>query len=614
MPSLQKRKIGTFPGQKYEDSHVPSFLENSPFLPISNGDVEAGLWESESHPSRPTLRQILRSKRLRHVLLCALIFALLLLLRGWVSRNQILGKIGLNGPRCVYNSPPVIPPDLREVDTTSVDWGKFAYTTYATNVEYLCNAVMIFESLSKLGSRASRLMIYDEKWSVEGSGKEGELLRRARDQYAVKLAPVRLLHKDLNIQIWQDSYTKLLAFNQTQFSRLLVLDSDATVLQPMDELFLLPSHSPLIAPRAYWLPTPLLSSHIMLLTPSHQTFSLVQKEIKKAGDGIYDMEIVNRVFGGECKVLPHREYALLTGEFRRKEKEHGAYIGEMEEWDPEREVKRAKYVHFSDHPLPKPWEVMTEKEMWRHILPQRKISQNTIGTRCYGSRFETTQLGTINVSIRYISGQWPFRRPSRTVPPAGSPGYQDEAERDHYYRKYPDEWYSSMINGDKALNTMFSPQKLLNSTLVLAILVFLNLATASPLAAQEAASSPQAAKGLTKRNAACSLHLHYRSDENIMNLNVLAPEGARSAAYSLHLHYRPGGRIIDLKVFAPEGAGALPSLSVTNGTTTCIVAIPVPMALKLKRHREDRIPIFVVPSPPIQTFPSKVQKTLEGIL
>lgn len=30
-------------------------------------------------------------------------------------------------------------------------------------------------------------------------------------------------------------------------------------------------------------------------------------------------------------------------------------------WDPEKEIWEAKYIHFSDYPLPKPWEEITEK-------------------------------------------------------------------------------------------------------------------------------------------------------------------------------------------------------------------------------------------------------------
>ena len=50
---------------------------------------------------------------------------------------------------------------------------------------------------------------------------------------------------------WTESYTKLLAMNQTQYNRVLSLDSDTTVLQCLDELFQLPP-SPVTMPRAYW--------------------------------------------------------------------------------------------------------------------------------------------------------------------------------------------------------------------------------------------------------------------------------------------------------------------------------------------------------------------------
>jgi len=71
------------------------------------------------------------------------------------------------------------------------------------------------------------------------------------------------------------------------------------------------------------------------------------------------MEIINNLFGNICELLPQREYALLTGEFRSSD--HGAFMGE-EEWDPDRVRAEAKFVHFSDYPFPKPWEESTIKE------------------------------------------------------------------------------------------------------------------------------------------------------------------------------------------------------------------------------------------------------------
>ncbi|EHL01420.1 putative Glucose N-acetyltransferase 1 [Glarea lozoyensis 74030] len=77
-----------------------------------------------------------------------------------------------------------------------------------------------------------------------------------------------------------------------EYTRIIILDSDATLLAPLDELFLLPP-STATMPRAYWLDKPTLASHIMVITPSAAEFARVQKEIDKAGLGVYDMEIAN---------------------------------------------------------------------------------------------------------------------------------------------------------------------------------------------------------------------------------------------------------------------------------------------------------------------------------
>jgi alpha-N-acetylglucosamine transferase len=118
-------------------------------------------------------------------------------------------------------------------DTTmplNVDWSKYAYIQYVTNSIYLCNSLMIFESLHRLGSKAERLMMYPEEWSVASGSSKAQLLRKARDKYNVTLQPVHIQRLNGDIT-WGESFTKLLAFNQTQYQRVISLDSDANVLQ-----------------------------------------------------------------------------------------------------------------------------------------------------------------------------------------------------------------------------------------------------------------------------------------------------------------------------------------------------------------------------------------------
>jgi alpha-N-acetylglucosamine transferase len=157
---------------------------------------------------------------------------------------------------------------------------------------------------------------------------------------------------------WADSYTKLLAFNQTQYDRVLALDSDSVVLQTMDELFLLPP-CPVAMPRAYWLihddpPRRILSSQLILLQPDATEFERIVEKTFAAGPNDYDMEIVNDLYLDSATILPHRRYDLLTAEFRSQD--HALYLGsEREQWDPVAVLDEAKFVHFSDWPVPKPW-------------------------------------------------------------------------------------------------------------------------------------------------------------------------------------------------------------------------------------------------------------------
>ena len=154
-------------------------------------------------------------------------------------------------------------------------------------------------------------------------------------------------------ETWAASYTKLLAFNQTEYLRVLHLDSDSTVLQSLDELFLLEPVR-IAMPRAYWLGFEgrVLSSQLLLLQPSEYEFSRVMNATENASGDEYDMDILNALYQNSAMVLPHRRYDLLTGEFRGKD--HQNYLQDPQQrWDPDAIFQEAKYLHFSDWPLPK---------------------------------------------------------------------------------------------------------------------------------------------------------------------------------------------------------------------------------------------------------------------
>jgi len=160
---------------------------------------------------------------------------------------------------------------------------------------------------------------------------------------------------------WDKSVTKFMAFSLEYYDRVIALDSDVTLLQSLDELFLLPQTS-MAMPRAYWTdtkPWP-LTSMLMVIKPDAKELTQFKDRMEGGGNNMlvnahrFDMELVNERFEDSALVLPHRPYALLTGEFRRHD--HSAYLGNpAEKWDAEKVYKEAKLVHFSDWPLPKPW-------------------------------------------------------------------------------------------------------------------------------------------------------------------------------------------------------------------------------------------------------------------
>ncbi|KAF4948017.1 hypothetical protein FGADI_10012 [Fusarium gaditjirri] len=261
--------------------------------------------------------------------------------------------------------------------SSGLDWSRFAYTQYVTNSEYLCNSLMFFEALQRLGSRPDRVMMVPESMLEPEmvNSSDAYLLNKARHQYNVKLVPIAIQTNWAGDATWADSYTKLLAFNQTKYDRVLSIDSDSLLLQAMDELFFLPA-APVAMPRAYWIsPEKILSSQLMLIQPSDTEFSRIMERVQSVKPGEYDMEIVNQLYGDSALIFPHRRYDLLSGEFRNDK--HAHYLGsELETWDPAAAYSEAKLIHFSDWPLPKPWKPVLEED---RLAAQPNCSRTTSG-------------------------------------------------------------------------------------------------------------------------------------------------------------------------------------------------------------------------------------------
>lgn len=275
-------------------------------------------------------------------------------------------------------------PALSPIQYDRIDWSRFAYSQYATSTAYLCNAVMVLDSLQRVGSRAERVLFYPDGWGVgskESTDRDSQLLALARDKYNALLVAVddKVIRGGIGAdQSWNTSIAKFLAFGQTQYDRVIHLDSDSVVLGNMDELFFLPAAKVAMA-RAYdMLPeSKELASHLIVVEPSHKDYSALMDAAKSAmseetnpdnSTRRYDMELLNRRYADSALVLPHRLYGLVTGEFRSTD--HKSFLGaEDEAWDPDKALAEAKFVHFSDWPLPKPW-IMWPRSLLAEMIPK----------------------------------------------------------------------------------------------------------------------------------------------------------------------------------------------------------------------------------------------------
>jgi alpha-N-acetylglucosamine transferase len=118
---------------------------------------------------------------------------------------------------------------------SEIQWSDYAYFLYATDPTYLCNAVMLLDSLHQVASKAGSVLIYPREWDIDGGDDVRTLLRAATEVYGAKTVPVELqIDYEETAEVdrtWARSYTKLLAFNKTQYKRVISLDSDASVLQ-----------------------------------------------------------------------------------------------------------------------------------------------------------------------------------------------------------------------------------------------------------------------------------------------------------------------------------------------------------------------------------------------
>lgn len=167
-------------------SVLPRFItKHFHYTPIGSN---AAAIEGNTTKIKFHMGQILLSKSARAVAVLLMIVLLLTVTAVWLPTD--------------FSSKNFLPPSAQNCNCTSdrvdhtVDWSRYAYVQYATNDAYLCNSVMLFEILHRLGSNADRLLMYPSDFQIEEDPNtesfNGRLLKKARDKYKVKLKAIEV--------------------------------------------------------------------------------------------------------------------------------------------------------------------------------------------------------------------------------------------------------------------------------------------------------------------------------------------------------------------------------------------------------------------------------------
>lgn len=167
------------------------------------------------------------------------------------------------------------------------------------------------------------------------------------------------------------------AFAENKYSRVLHLDSSGMVLRHFDEVLFTAPPAPVAGIRAYWrsqkeqAEAP-LSSHLLLIEPSHQELERVKSLLSK-DPKISPTDLVNRLYASHALILPQHPYHTLISEFRIDN--HERYVlGGQDNWDPATIRDESYYVNFEDEQTPKPWYIFP-REIEEQVRPKRPDDQ-----------------------------------------------------------------------------------------------------------------------------------------------------------------------------------------------------------------------------------------------
>lgn len=236
----------------------------------------------------------------------------------------------------------------------------FGIALYATNRQYLCNALINVARLRSFATKVEIVILLPASFLEAPRGTPTQRLITSILAYGVLLETLDLEQSGLRSDdvTYEHSLQKL-EILRLSHKRLLYFDTDGLILRNPDSLFFEAPEADLLLPEAYYASRSVAedevmhSSALMLIKPSPQLYNTAQKLVRYRQVAEFDMEIfqkLTQLTEYSTSTLAYRHNLLLTGVFR----DHKSY-SRNESWYPQGEWEKALYIHFSDDPIPKPW-------------------------------------------------------------------------------------------------------------------------------------------------------------------------------------------------------------------------------------------------------------------
>ena len=234
-----------------------------------------------------------------------------------------------------------------------------AYVFYATNDLYAVAVLVFVRLLRGLGIPGGTDVVV-----LHLPLSEYLLARMHSMQIVTRLVPAPRFVRD---RYCRHCLVKLRVFGLTEYDQVVYVDADAIPLRPLEHLFEIALAERLAAPSAYWLPQPFWASYLLVVRPSAELWSRVQRHLASASERpLHDMDIVNIEFGREIHTLPARD--------RMPAMRNGRMSAGRARWATRRKALRG----------------------WRSSISRRSVSPGPIHSR--------TSVGSARAHIRCSTG------------------------------------------------------------------------------------------------------------------------------------------------------------------------------------------------------------------